>query len=152
MRHDRLIVVVVALALATAGCAVLTIDVDVYKGALANHESVQTEQLAAMAMGAKPLIAELRALLERKECFAYLQLLEDRKGTLSRLAPSDTYPNIDLHCPAYFRVRTTARYLPDLDSVRSRDAIRVNGILSLYEDQEDAKGSQSVRTLEDRLR
>ena len=90
MRHDRLIVVVVALALATAGCAVLTIDVDVYKGALANHESVQTEQLAAMAMGAKPLIAELRALLERKECFAYLQLLEDRKGTLSRLAPSDT--------------------------------------------------------------
>ena len=41
-----------------AGCAVLNIDVDVYKGPLSNHERVQTEQMAAMAMGAKPILAQ----------------------------------------------------------------------------------------------
>ena len=30
------------------GCAVLRIDVDVYKGPLANNEDVQTEQMAVM--------------------------------------------------------------------------------------------------------
>jgi len=46
------------------GCAVLTVDVDVYKGPLANHEDVQVEQMAAMAIGAKPLLVELRDMLE----------------------------------------------------------------------------------------
>ncbi len=46
------------------GCATLTIDVDVYKGPLANHEQVQTEQIAAMGMGAKPLLVQLRNRLE----------------------------------------------------------------------------------------
>jgi hypothetical protein len=45
---------------ALAGCSVLTVDVDVYKGSLANHQHVQTEQLAVMAMGAKPLLVRLR--------------------------------------------------------------------------------------------
>ncbi len=35
--------------LGLAGCAVMQIDVDVYKGPLANHEDVQTQQFAAMA-------------------------------------------------------------------------------------------------------
>ncbi len=46
------------------GCAVMTVDVDVYKGPLANHEDVQTEQMAAMAIGAKPLLIQLRNTLE----------------------------------------------------------------------------------------
>jgi len=46
-----------------AGCAVLRVDVDVYKGPLANHEEVQMEQLAVMAVGAEALVKSL----ERKQ-------------------------------------------------------------------------------------
>ena len=37
----------------------MRIDVDVYKGPLANHEDVQVQQFAAMAIGAKPLLEQL---------------------------------------------------------------------------------------------
>jgi len=56
--------VFLGIAVLFAGCAVLTVDVDVYKGPLANHEDIQTEQMAAMAIGAKPLLVELRDTLE----------------------------------------------------------------------------------------
>ncbi len=46
------------------GCAVLTVDVDVYKGALVNDARIQTEQLAAMAMAARPLLMNLDRELE----------------------------------------------------------------------------------------
>ena len=46
------------------GCGVLTVDVDVYKGPLANHKYIQREQLAGMAMGAKPLLIQLRDMIE----------------------------------------------------------------------------------------
>src|SRR5947209_3041239 len=49
------------------GCAVTRIDVDVYKGPMANHADVQAEQLAALAMGAKPLLIELRDRLDEIE-------------------------------------------------------------------------------------
>ena len=57
---------VLSLLFGLMGCAVLKIDVDVYKGPLANHESVQMQQMAVMAIGAKPLLSELLALLERR--------------------------------------------------------------------------------------
>jgi hypothetical protein len=41
------------------GCAVLTVDVDVYKGALVNSPKIQSEQLASMAMAARPLLLTL---------------------------------------------------------------------------------------------
>ncbi|MBM4440000.1 MAG: hypothetical protein FJ027_06250 [Candidatus Rokubacteria bacterium] len=151
MRRPLRLAAVATLGALVAGCAVLTIDVDVYKGALSNHESVQTEQLAAMAMGVKPLIAELRAQLERRDCYAFLNELEDKRNTLTRRKIDDDYPDLDVHCPAYFRVRRTAAYLPDLDTARSRDTARVNAILSLYENQDRAAGSELVRGLEDRL-
>lgn len=47
------------LPLALVACSSLTIDVDVYKGSLANHQDVQMQQLAAMAVGAKPLLEQL---------------------------------------------------------------------------------------------
>jgi hypothetical protein len=49
---------------ASSGCAVLKVDVDVYKGALANHEDVQKQQLAVMATAAKPLLISLRNGIE----------------------------------------------------------------------------------------
>ena len=51
-------------ASAIAGCSVMKIDVDVYKGPLADHVDVQTEQFAAMAIGAKPLLTQLRDRLQ----------------------------------------------------------------------------------------
>jgi hypothetical protein len=56
--------VLLGILISLTSCAVLTVDVDVYKGPLANHEDVQVEQMAAMAIGAKPLLVELRDMLE----------------------------------------------------------------------------------------
>jgi hypothetical protein len=47
-------------ALLIGGCAVLQLDVDVYKGPLSNQEEVQQQQLAVMASSAKPLLIALR--------------------------------------------------------------------------------------------
>ena len=64
--------ILVGIAALLTGCAVLTVDVDVYKGPLANHEDIQMEQMAAMAIGAKPLLVLLRDTLEAN----YMRFLE----------------------------------------------------------------------------
>ena len=46
------------------GCATLRIDVDVYKGPLADHETVQVQRLFSMANGAHPLLVSMRDELE----------------------------------------------------------------------------------------
>ncbi len=46
------------------GCAVLRVDVDVYKGPLANHEDVQVQELAVMAVGANQLLLQLKSELK----------------------------------------------------------------------------------------
>ncbi|MBL3598859.1 MAG: hypothetical protein JMN25_03200 [gamma proteobacterium endosymbiont of Lamellibrachia anaximandri] len=46
--------------LLTVGCATMRVDVDVYKGPMSNHEDVQIEQMAVMAIGAKPVLLQLR--------------------------------------------------------------------------------------------
>ena len=48
------------------GCAVLNVEVDVYKGPLANHREIQLEQVAAMAVAARPLLLDLSYQLESK--------------------------------------------------------------------------------------
>ena len=78
--HTTILVSVAALL---AGCAVLTVDVDVYKGPLANHEDIQTEQMAAMAIAAKPLLVELRDRLElpyKTPCPEWTKRLETENG------------------------------------------------------------------------
>jgi hypothetical protein len=120
--------------LAMAGCAVLTVDVDVYKGALANHETIQTEQMAAMAMGAKPLLAELRQRLERDACFKAIERVQEGAQQQSnRLPLSETHPAIGKLCPGYARTRATADFFASPE-IHSRDAGRVNAVLSLYDD------------------
>lgn len=80
----RLLLVASAL-LAIIGCGVLKIEVDVYKGPLSNNEDVQTEQLAAMAIGAKPLLIELRRQLESK----VNETLHDKNKDLNDLYDKD---------------------------------------------------------------
>lgn len=43
--------ILAAISLLVTGCAVVTVDVDVYKGPLANTEEIQGEQVISMAMG-----------------------------------------------------------------------------------------------------
>jgi nitrogen fixation protein len=47
-----------------SGCAVLRVDVDVYKGPLSNHEEVQTRQYIALALAARPILVQLRSEYE----------------------------------------------------------------------------------------
>ena len=80
-RHFLVTVLIVALVAFTGGCAVLTIDVDVYKGPLANHEHIQTQQLAVMAIAAKPLLTSLKDDLQGAE--PYKELVERIDAILS---------------------------------------------------------------------
>lgn len=53
-------------AVLLSGCAALQVDVDVYKGPLGNSQETQSQQLASMALSAKPLIEDFRnRLIER---------------------------------------------------------------------------------------
>lgn len=54
-----------AAALLLVGCAVTTIDVDVYKGPLVNEQEVQIQQTVNLAFAAKPLLGRLRYELEK---------------------------------------------------------------------------------------
>ena len=60
---SRIVLLLVALCL--PGCAVMTVDVDVYKGPLSNHTEIQTEQVATMAISSRPLLGRLRFELEK---------------------------------------------------------------------------------------
>lgn len=98
---------ILCVALIGSGCAVLTIDVDVYKGPLANHERVQTEQVAAMAIGAKPLLIQLRDRLEQRFNGEFKSRNFPRSG-----------------------------YIPPTDyQFQDAQAERVNGVLALYDDR-----------------
>ncbi|MBX3334503.1 MAG: hypothetical protein KF876_10275, partial [Nitrospira sp.] len=57
----------IALGAGLVGCAVLTVDVDVYKGALVNEEHVQLHQLVALTIAAQPMLVHLRDNLEWPE-------------------------------------------------------------------------------------
>src|ERR1041385_2651692 len=112
-----------------AGCAVVNVDVDIYKGPLANHLDIQTEQVTAMAMGAKPLLISLR---DQAEC----------RWNTARV----------------YQYRTNSWYVPGFIASESASksrftndlAVRVNMILSLYEDRitsgENSLVSEARRT------
>jgi hypothetical protein len=121
-----------ATIISLTGCAVLTVDVDVYKGPLANHKDVQIEQMAAMAIGAKPLLVELRDMLEAKD-----------------------HNDPDITDAPSFRQKANEQcwyksaYIGPAPEGKSRfkkqNADRVNEILSLYEDRADEQYSLFVR-------
>lgn len=62
MKRPRLTTLLVLPVLAS--CAAIRIDVDVYKGPLANHQEVQLLQLMTLADGAKPILVTLRDQLQ----------------------------------------------------------------------------------------
>ncbi len=61
------------------GCAVLKIDVDVYKGPLNNSEDMQGKQLVAMVAGTKDLLVQLRNNLELESLEKNKEILQDNE-------------------------------------------------------------------------
>ncbi len=127
-RFSLCLIVIAALT----GCAVTKIDVDVYKGPLANHEEVQLEQMAVMAIGARPVLMRLRDRLEeaaRQETISFgrqeplRSVLDERYG---RCIQEDE--------------DTEKKEMEKAEKKRpirfeSDDARRVNAILCLYENR-----------------
>jgi len=147
------IAVLTGAAILFASCAVLTIDVDVYKGPLANHEDIQTEQMAAMVIGAKPLLVELRDILEAN----YMKALdkemrfrqapptldeqtkkytvwgrENLKTRLNLLRNESWYKHKYVPPDPTYYPKTNSRFLYS-------NADHVNNILSLYENRRPEK-------------
>jgi len=113
LTHFQRSALFIAVPAALAACAVTKVDVDVYKGPLANHKDVQVQQFAIMAVGAKPLLVQLRDLLQWK--------------TLGeRVQARDNPLYVSGHIP---RLSKAAKEFLSVE-----DAIRVNAVLSLYDD------------------
>lgn len=110
-----------------AGCAGLQIDVDVYKGPLANSDETQQQQLASMALSAKPLIIEYRN-----------SLLDELKPGWAPLGGGLRGDYID---SSHWRtVEQTGQ--PDAQARQKMlHARQLNGILSFYKDR--CKGGAS---------
>ncbi len=145
----------VALAVGLVGCAVLTVDVDVYKGALVNEEHVQLHQLTALATAAKPMLIGLRNALEwpdsdgmppkgSQQCSGHEQYwyeqgwVDELLGTMqsrpSSAMPASKSVGQGPICPKGFK-KPLAR--------------RVNRILHLYEDLGTKELSYSAQKLLD---
>ena len=131
-RHKRVgYALAVGLAMGLTGCAVLRIDVDVYKGPLANEEAVQMEQFAAMAIGAKPLLIALRD---------HLQWSDDDIRECARAKPGYRTSFFDKPPRATLKDPNAAASDPDNCQVTdsgswTEPAGRVNAVLSLYDDK-----------------
>jgi hypothetical protein len=125
----------VALCVFEGGCAVLTVDVDVYKGPLANHPDVQTQQTAMLALAARPILGKLRYLLEkyerrRYEILPYIRVPFLTLGSpLKDLEHSDEY--FDPYSPNRNRMYQGFQFI-------SAKAEFVNKILAQYNDRAEA--------------
>ncbi|MDP6544598.1 MAG: hypothetical protein QGH60_11450 [Phycisphaerae bacterium] len=139
--------VIVAIALCmSSGCAVLTVDVDVYKGPLVNDDHIQIQQAVELATGAKPMLIELRDRMEWPErpfdglcerCTGKSHLCRKRaKPEISRWYRDDGYVS-PWHKPVKGtdgRIRYVSR-----SRFRNDSAARINQILGLYEDIGDKR-------------
>ncbi|HYE33627.1 MAG TPA: hypothetical protein VEH27_19565 [Methylomirabilota bacterium] len=136
----------VAIATLLCGCAVLTVDVDVYKGPLANTEEIQGEQVISLAMGAKPLLVQLRD---------HLEVANFNPGSAGQKGGEQLVrgrSDADLRLQLY-RFRTNDYYnagwiSPSTHNFKSELAIRVNEILGLYGDQAPPSLSARLEEIE----
>lgn len=134
-----------------AGCAALQIDVDVYKGPLANSEEIERDQFIAMAMSAKALMYAMRNNLLDAYDARRKKKGEDPwdkdAGARSSVQLGNKFPCFD--------PRSDAERCPldaDLKSAR-----QLNDILTHYEDRGDPAYSvplaiiQSARRTQNKL-
>jgi hypothetical protein len=125
--------IIVILVFGMSGCAELIVDVDVYKGPLANNDDVLAQQTVVMAIGAKPLLIQLRNKLEENEI---QNIAENRsENTLNEYCRSDQLKAF----------RKLSHYRRDYISKEryafcSGQATQINSILTLYEDRTSEDG------------
>ncbi|MEZ5658427.1 MAG: hypothetical protein R3E83_07805 [Burkholderiaceae bacterium] len=117
--HFRRGLVAVA-TLLFAGCSALQVSVDVYKGPLVSEDSMLRQQAIAMALGAKPLMARLRASLVAHD--RETRGLGTHQGELRRL--EKTYGSTAVGFEGTIDWPPEARYL--------------DGALSMYADLDSA--------------
>jgi len=133
--NKRLIFAVALALLLITGCAVLTVDVDVYTGPLANTEEVQTEQVISLVMGAKPLLVQLRDHLEVASWTPHPVKTghgaEDQRQHNSSLQENLVRFRANDWYWAGFMAASSGRD----QRLQNEHAIRVNDILVLYDDQ-----------------
>jgi len=138
---------VLMLAGMLGACAVARIDVDVYKGPLADHEQVQVQEFVVLAIGAKPLVVQLRDRLQWqnetvRECvrgqeWYAAKFIEEPTAADCPVGPdckacpktSECQPCTGEGCSRVCKI----------DNIWNESAARVNAVLQLYEDQ-DLKG------------
>ncbi|MEQ1790046.1 MAG: hypothetical protein ABL857_06335, partial [Rickettsiales bacterium] len=112
-------------AFSLCACSVLQIDVDEYKGPLSNHEDIQLQQYAALAISAKPIIVELRS--------RYLSDEKDKnRKKHDQICEKNNY---DEYSGCRF----------ELEIVQF-----LNSILALYEDEYDVFQKESIESLREK--
>jgi hypothetical protein len=123
--------VALSAALVLSACANVEIDIDVYKGPLANHQDMQVQQLAAMTVAAHPLLVGLRDELAVADIARALDgVLGDPRRELWRRNPDKFFEDT-----CGWAGRSWVRKFDDASCnalVRER-AERVNAIIGLYE-------------------
>lgn len=147
-----------------AGCAVLKIDVDVYKGPLSNHDDVQIEQMAAMAMGAKNLLVQLRNELEiekiedscdkserekRTKIMAYQKDWIDTSvvATATTTIKGDSFV-FDSSTVKVNAATGSSTVTAGASMLISKLALNVNDILSLYKNKNDSSDGRLDKGIE----
>jgi len=134
-----------ALGAGLVGCAVLTVDVDVYKGALVNEEHVQLHQLVALATAAKPMLVQLRDSLEWPSSDMPVATSEDKKEWYSpeyieppKRKPDPSKPSVYLVPPQMGWWCKRNDWLCSAEVLqhpyfKNVMAVRVNEVLGLYD-------------------
>lgn len=108
-------------AFSLCACSVLNIDVDEYKGPLSNHEDIQLQQYAALAISAKPIIVQLRS--------RYIEIGKNNHDQVCEKTNYDEYSG--------------CRFEPEIVQF-------LNSILALYEDEHDVFEKESIELLRER--
>jgi predicted nucleic acid-binding Zn-ribbon protein len=147
-------------SLLTSGCAVLTVDVDVYKGPLANHFDIHFQQAATTALAAKPLLGKLRYELEKLARYQFLQPIENDVALRRLNNQSDYLPQYeerDEDVADGFNGELYKRNYPSQDqddrkawlcgefAFKSPQAAFVNRILAEYDDKEESETLQQEK-------
>ena len=121
----RLLILAVTGLPVLASCAELRVDVDVYKGPLANHEEVLTEQFAITASAARPVLVQLRDALAR----SHMEICEIARNGDQKLWNEKQKT---LSCPVQIAGNGNRRELATYYELHP--AKHIENILALYED------------------
>ena len=115
-----------------SSCAILTVDVDVYKGPLMNEESVQMLQLLALAEGAQPILTHLRDSLEWSDDGKLPDILKNYSAGYIDDSTNSKKKISVIDCSLRQTLFTSCK--KDEEGFKNTLARRVNDVLGWYQD------------------